>query len=52
VPHTHLHVIPIDSEADLSFANADPSPAAEALDEAAERLRRALRTAGHTAQVG
>src|SRR3546814_9119691 len=26
VPHTHLQIIPIDSEADLSFSKADPSP--------------------------
>jgi histidine triad (HIT) family protein len=51
VPHTHLHLIPIDTEADLSFAKADPSPAAEALDDAAERLRGALRSAGHGEQV-
>jgi histidine triad (HIT) family protein len=47
VPHTHLHLIPIDSEGDLSFDKADPSPAPEALDDAAERIREALRTAGH-----
>ena len=47
VPHAHLHVIPIDSEGDLSFAKADPSPAPEALDDAARRLREALRSAGH-----
>ena len=46
VPHTHLHLIPIDTEADLSFAKADPSPAPEALDDAAERLRSALRALG------
>lgn len=46
VPHTHLHLIPIDSEADLSFAKADPSPAPDALDDAAERLRDALRGMG------
>lgn len=46
VPHTHLHLIPIDTEADLSFAKADPSPAPEALDDAAERLRAALRDMG------
>jgi histidine triad (HIT) family protein len=51
VPHTHLHVIPIDSEGDLSFAKADPNPAPEALDEAASRLRDALRAAGHDAEV-
>lgn len=42
VPHTHLHVIPIDSEADLRFDRADPSTPAEALDAAADRLRAAL----------
>lgn len=42
VPHTHLHVIPIDSEADLRFDRADPSTPGEALDDAAERLRAAL----------
>jgi histidine triad (HIT) family protein len=47
VPHCHLHVIPIDSEADLSFARADHDPAADALDDAADRLRAALRDQGH-----
>lgn len=46
VPHTHLHLIPIDSEGDLSFAKADSSPAPAALDDAAERLRGALRAMG------
>ena len=46
VPHTHLHLIPIDTEADLSFAKADPSPSPEALDDAADRLRAALRDLG------
>jgi len=42
VPHCHLHVVPIDRESDLSFANADPNAAAESLDAAADRLRAAL----------
>ena len=46
VPHTHLHVIPIDTEADLSFAKADRSPDPTHLDDAAERLRAALRDLG------
>lgn len=46
VPHVHLHTIPITSEADLSFAKADPSPAPEALDAAAEVIRAALRDLG------
>lgn len=41
VPHTHLHVIPIDQESDLHFGNARPASDAE-LDDAAERLRAAL----------
>lgn len=51
VPHAHLHVIPIDSEADLSFAKADPSPDPAVLDDAAHRLRAALRAAGHADAV-
>jgi diadenosine tetraphosphate (Ap4A) HIT family hydrolase len=42
VPHTHLHVVPIDSEADLRFDRADPNTPADALDDAADRLRAAL----------
>lgn len=49
VPHVHLHVFPIDSERDISFANADPNVSAMALDEAAEELRAALRRRGHAA---
>lgn len=51
VPHCHVHLIPIDSESDLSFANVDPDPSPEALDAAAERIRAALRAAGHGAHV-
>jgi histidine triad (HIT) family protein len=47
VPHCHLHVVPIDSEADLRFDRADPSTPPEALDAAAERLRGALAELGH-----
>jgi histidine triad (HIT) family protein len=47
VPHTHLHVIPIETEADLSFSRADHHAAPEVLDAAAERLRSALAAAGH-----
>ena len=49
VPHVHLHVVPIDAERDLSFANADPSPAPDAMDAAADRLRDALRARGAAA---
>jgi histidine triad (HIT) family protein len=51
VPHAHLHVVPIQSEADLSFARADHSPDPAALDDAADRLRAALGDQGHSAHV-
>ena len=41
VPHTHLHVIPIDRESDLDFANAQPATADE-LAATAEQLQAAL----------
>jgi histidine triad (HIT) family protein len=41
VPHTHLHVIPIGRESDLSFANAHSVPD-EDLDAAADAIRTAL----------
>jgi histidine triad (HIT) family protein len=48
VPHTHLHVVPIDAERDLSFANADPGATADALAAAGTRLRAALTARGAT----
>ena len=42
VPHTHLHVLPIKSEADIDFGRADSSVAPEQLDRVAEALRTAL----------
>ncbi|MEL7155834.1 MAG: HIT family protein [Actinomycetota bacterium] len=47
VPHTHLHVVPMDSMEDLDFRNADPSVDAAALDDVADRLRKALIDLGH-----
>jgi len=47
VPHVHLHVSPIDTLGDLNFASCDRNPKAEDLDAAAERIRKALRAAGH-----
>jgi histidine triad (HIT) family protein len=47
VPHVHLHVSPIDSVTDLDFANADPDASPDSLDQAAERIRSALRELGH-----
>jgi histidine triad (HIT) family protein len=46
VPHVHIHVVPINSVSELSFANIDRSPAPGALDDAAERVRARLRELG------
>jgi len=51
VPHTHMHVIPIDTMADLNFANADTNADPEDLDRVAELLRDGLIAAGHEAEV-
>jgi diadenosine tetraphosphate (Ap4A) HIT family hydrolase len=51
VPHLHLHVLPAWGEAELSFGNARADEPADRLDAAAERLRAALRDAGHGAHV-
>jgi len=47
VPHVHIHVVPINSPGELSFAGVDRSPAPDALDDAAERIRTRLRELGH-----
>jgi histidine triad (HIT) family protein len=41
VPHTHVHVVPIRSLADLDFSNAAPEPGPD-FAENAERIRSAL----------
>lgn len=46
VPHTHVHVIPTSSMAQLSFANAAASVDRDDLDAWADAIRRELRTAG------
>jgi len=43
VPHTHIHLVPIDSMADLDLGNAAPARP-EALEATAERIRQALDT--------
>jgi diadenosine tetraphosphate (Ap4A) HIT family hydrolase len=48
VPHTHLHVVPINQPDELSFAHVDPSPDPAALDAAAARMRTRLRALGAT----
>lgn len=51
VPHVHLHLIPVSSEADISFARADPTTPGDALDAAAEKLRAALATDSQGVQL-
>jgi diadenosine tetraphosphate (Ap4A) HIT family hydrolase len=51
IPHLHLHVLPAWDEASLTFANARHDVPVDELDAAAERLRAALRDAGHGAHV-
>lgn len=52
VPHTHLHVIPIHTEADLDFANADHGAGPDALVAPAAAIRAALRAAGRGEVAG
>jgi histidine triad (HIT) family protein len=51
VPHTHLHVVPIDHMGHLDFTDADPDVAPDDLDAVAGELRSALRAQGHAAVV-
>lgn len=47
VPHVHLHVFPVHSLGDFDFSRADRNPSAESMDDAARRIRQALRAHGH-----
>lgn len=51
VPHTHLHVVPLASMANLDFANAAANPDPAELDAAQAALAGALRAAGHPEAV-
>ena len=51
VPHMHVHVIPTDSMAQLSFANAAASVDRDDLEAAAEALRDELRARGRAEVV-
>jgi len=48
VPHTHLHVLPIDALGELDFARARPADQAQLAAEAT-RIRAALRSQGDAA---
>ena len=43
VPHCHLHVVPIRGMQDLDFANQDPDPDPQVMDDAANAIRGELR---------
>ena len=42
VPHLHVHVFPARDLSDFGFANADPNPSQESLDEAQSKIKAAL----------
>jgi histidine triad (HIT) family protein len=48
VPHAHIHVIPTNDMGELSFANAASSVDRVQLEAAAEAIRDALRSLGHS----
>ncbi len=52
VPHVHIHLAAIASEADLEFARADRDPDPAAMDEAAAAIRAALRARGASGVTG
>jgi histidine triad (HIT) family protein len=51
VPHTHIHVVPTDTMAELSFANAAASADRDDLEAAAEAIRAELRAMGRSEVV-
>lgn len=51
VPHTHVHVIPTSSMAQLDFRNAKSSITREELDQAARLIRSQLREMGQSSVV-
>jgi len=48
VPHLHIHVLPIASERDLDFAQANQDASSDDLDRAAGVIRSSLRSLGYT----
>ncbi|GAB3525623.1 HIT family protein [Arthrobacter monumenti] len=51
IPHLHVHVWPTNSMADFDFSRAEQNPDPGRMDQNAEKLRAALRNAGHSATV-
>lgn len=48
VPHVHLHVTPINAMRNMDFSTVDRSPDPGRMDDAAERIRAALREMGRS----
>lgn len=48
IPHLHMHVWPTNSMADFDFSRVDHNPDPQRLDANAQKLRAALRDAGHS----
>lgn len=42
VPHTHVHLVPLNSMGDINFSRPKLNPSKEALAEGAEKIRRAM----------
>jgi histidine triad (HIT) family protein len=51
VPHCHIHVVPTNEMAELSFANAATSVDGDQLASAANAIRAELRRLGHAGEV-
>jgi diadenosine tetraphosphate (Ap4A) HIT family hydrolase len=51
VPHLHLHVFPAYDMGNFDISGADPNPSPQSLDEAAAKIKAALRELGHAANV-
>lgn len=51
IPHVHVHIWPTRSPADFDVHNVDHNPDPAKLDDNADRLRAALRAAGHAGNV-
>ena len=47
IDHLHLHVWPTNSLQDFDFSRAESNPDPDLMDANAEKLRQALRDAGH-----
>jgi histidine triad (HIT) family protein len=43
VPHTHVHLVPMNSMGDLNFTRAKITPSKEELAEAAEKIKNAIK---------